>query len=61
MTSALAYLAARLREPSSWAGIAAGIAAIGWSLPADQWGAIVQAGMGLAGLAAVLLTDRKPE
>ena len=61
MNSAIAYIVGRLREPSTWAGIAAGIAAIGWSLPADQWGAIVQAGMGAAGLAAVLLTDQKPE
>lgn len=53
------YVLLRLREPSTWAGIAAGIAAIGWTLPAEQWSAIVQVGLGVAALAATFLPETK--
>ncbi len=48
----------RLRQPSTWAGVAALAAALGWQLPAETYGLITQAVMALAGLAAVVLNER---
>ena len=56
----MSYIVTKLREPSSWAGIAALFAALGWQLPPEYFGAITQAGIALAGLAAILLNERKP-
>lgn len=47
----------RLREPSTWAGIAALGALVG--LPAETVGLVGQVVMGAAGLAAVLLPERR--
>lgn len=52
------YLLARAREASTWAGVAGIVAAFGWQADPQTWGAITQAGMGLAGVAAILLRDR---
>lgn len=54
---ALAGLAARLREPSSWAAIAAAMAAIGISVPAEVWQPIVHTGAGVAALAGFFLKE----
>ncbi|WP_183026971.1 hypothetical protein [Variovorax sp. UMC13] len=49
----------RIREPSTWAGIAALGALFG--IPADTIGLVGQVAMGVGGLAAVLLSEpRKP-
>jgi hypothetical protein len=56
----MSYVITKLREPSSWAGIAALFAALGWQLPTEYFGAITQVGIALAGLAAILLNERKP-
>ena len=50
----------RFREPSTWAGVAAGLAALGVSIPGETWKAIVLTGTGIAGLAAVLLPEQPP-
>jgi hypothetical protein len=55
----LSYLADRLREPSSWAGLAGILAAVGVSVSPDIWREATAAATGLAGLAAVLLRERK--
>jgi hypothetical protein len=49
----------RLREPSSWAGLAALGSLAGLSLPPETMQAIVQAATGIAAVAAVLLPENK--
>lgn len=55
----LSYLADRLREPSSWAGLAGILAAVGVSVSPEIWREATAAATGIAGLAAVLLRERK--
>lgn len=54
------WLLARLREPSTWRGLIWLAAAAGLSLRPDQAEAIVAAGMALAGLLGVFLSEAKP-
>ena len=53
------WILGRLREPSTYAGLAGLAAALGLSDP--QWQAVSVAVMGVAGLLAVLIHERKPE
>ena len=46
----------RLKEPSTWAGI--GAIAVAFGLPSDIVSAVVQAIIGLAGLAAVVMPEQ---
>ncbi len=55
----MTYLLARLKEPSTYAGLAAILTAFGVTLAPDLWEAIAATGAGLAGLAAVLLRERQ--
>ena len=48
----------RLREPSTYAGIAAMLAAFGITVPSDLYQSIAGALTGVAGLVAVLLRER---
>lgn len=48
----------RVREPSTWAGLAALGALFG--LPADTIGLVGQVVMGAGGLAAMILAEKKP-
>ena len=48
----------RIREPSTWAGIAALGALFG--IPAEHIGLVGQVAMGVGGLAAVLRAEKKP-
>lgn len=52
------YILGRLREPSTYAGIAAVLAAFNVTVSPDLWGAFVQAAIGVAGVIAVLTPDR---
>ncbi|WAL84953.1 hypothetical protein OYT13_11400 [Pandoraea sp. XJJ-1] len=52
------YFLQRLREPSTWAGLAALAAMFG--VPTGTAQAVAQAGVALAGAAAVLLPEQKP-
>jgi hypothetical protein len=52
------YIINRLREPSTYAGLAAIIAAFGLSVPSELFQAVSAAAMGVAGLLAVLLGER---
>lgn len=51
------YLIARLKEPSTWAGLAAVLVAFGLTIPPDLIGALIPVATALAGLAAVLLKE----
>lgn len=50
---------ARLREPSSWAGIASIVALFGVKVAPEQMQAIVTLGAAAAGAAAVFLPEKK--
>lgn len=52
------YLLDRAREPSTWAGVAAGLGALGIPLAPDLVQPMIQLATGIAALAAVLLRDR---
>lgn len=52
------YLIARLREPSTYAGIAALLASFGLSVDAGLVQSVAMFGTGLAGIAAAVMKDR---
>ena len=54
----LAYLLARLGEPSSYAGLGAILTLLGWNLPQPLLADIAQAAAGLCALLAFLLKER---
>jgi hypothetical protein len=56
----LAYLLARFSEPSSYAGLGAVLALIGWNLPEPVLGQIAQAVAAVCALLAFLLKERRP-
>lgn len=54
----MSYIIARLREPSTYAGLAALLAAFGVSIAPEKMTAVVSLVTALAGVAAVFLPDR---
>jgi len=48
----------KLKEKSTWAGIAALTAAAGWKLDPDQWSAIAAVVVGLVGLYEVFRKEK---
>jgi hypothetical protein len=52
------YVLGRLREPSTYAGLAAVLAAFNVNIDPGLWGTIVQVAIGLAGLVAAVVPDR---
>lgn len=58
MKTILNFLLARLREPSTWAALPSLALAVGVTVPGDAVGPVTQIGVGLAGLAGVLLSER---
>lgn len=52
------YILARLREPSTYAGLAAVLAAFGLSLDAGLVQSIALLGTGLAGVLAAFMPDK---
>jgi hypothetical protein len=55
----LAYLIARFSEPSSYAGLGAVLAVIGWNLPEPVLGQLIQALAAVCALLAFLLKERQ--
>lgn len=53
------FLAARLAEPSSWAGIAALAGSFGLNTASPTWNGAVMAVSALAGVASIFLRERK--
>jgi hypothetical protein len=52
------YVLGRLREPSTYAGIAVILAALNINIDPGLWGTIVQVAMALAGAVATFTPDR---
>jgi len=48
----------RMKEPSTWSAIAAGMAAVGISMPAGVWQGVVGIGTGIAVLAGIFITEK---
>jgi hypothetical protein len=55
----LAYILARLREPSTWAGLASFLAAAGIAVAPDMWESMTAAGIALAGVGLVASKDSR--
>lgn len=55
----MSYLLSRLREPSTYAGIAGVLAAFGLAVPVEWLQALSALGMAVAGVAAVAMPERK--
>jgi len=58
MNGAVAYLIARMAEPSSWRGAVALATAAGVTLTPELQNAVISAGLGLIGLIGVLTKDK---
>lgn len=56
--SILLWILARLKEPSTYAGIAGITAALGWNVTDETLKTIVTAVMGVAGALAMVFSDR---
>ena len=54
----LAYLLTRFSEPSSYAGLGAMLALLGWNLPETVLGRLIQGLAGACALLALVLKDR---
>lgn len=52
------FILNRLREPSTWSGLASIAVALGLGFPPGTIEAITQIGIGIAGLAGVVLSER---
>jgi hypothetical protein len=55
----IANLAARFKEPSSFAGIATLLGLFGVTVAPAEWQLIVQVATGIAGLIAILVPEQK--
>jgi len=54
----MSYLIDRLREPSSYAGLAALLGIFGLQVAPEAWTLVIQVLTGLSGLAAFFLKDK---
>jgi hypothetical protein len=52
-----AHVAARFKEPSSWAALAGVAALVGVNVPAAEWQLIANAGAGIMALVAFFLPE----
>lgn len=52
------YIMARLREPSTWSGIAAISVSLGLGLPPGAMEAVAQVGVGVAGLVSIFMREK---
>lgn len=58
---ALAYIAERASEPSTWAGLGSLLTGVGVYVAPDQWREIMGIGMSVGGFLAVVLRDGRNE
>ena len=54
----MGYLLKRLAEPSTWTGLASIAIALGLGMPPGTIEAVTQIGIGLAGIAGVVLREK---
>lgn len=57
----MAYIISRLREPSTYAGLAAVAAAFGVAIPVEWVQALSALGVAIAGVVAMVLPERAKE
>lgn len=53
----ISYIASRIREPSTWAGLGTALTGVGVTVSPEHWQAIMGLGMGIGGMIAVLFPD----
>ena len=53
------YILARLKEPSTYAGIATVLALVGWKLSPELMGAIASAGIAIIAVIEVVRREKK--
>jgi hypothetical protein len=59
LTLVLTYVLKRLKEPSTWTGLALGATAVGVQVSPELQDSITTIGIGAAGLLSAVLPDRK--
>ena len=59
MDSFLDYIAARLKEPSTYVSFGSLATAVGFAVSPENWQLIAAIGMGAGGLLGTILTERK--
>lgn len=59
MDAILDYLAARMKEPSTWVSLGSLATAVGFAVSPENWQLIAAIGMGLGGFLGTILTERK--
>lgn len=52
------WIITRIKEPSSWAALAAMLAGLGVSLPDDLWKSIAMIGTGVAGVLGFVMAEK---
>ncbi len=55
------FVVARMREPSTWRGLALFLSSLGIAISPEQWEVIAAFGMGLSGLIGMTTKDAKAE
>jgi hypothetical protein len=53
------YILARLKEPSTYAGLATVLALVGWKLSPELMGAIASAGIAVIALVEIVRREKK--
>jgi hypothetical protein len=53
------WISQRIKEPSTWVGLGSLVTAVGWQFSPELWQAIAAVGMGVGGLLAVLVKEKK--
>lgn len=59
MDTAIAYIVARLQEPSTWVSLGSMLTGLGIVIAPDKWQAIMGIGLGVGGFLGAILRERK--
>lgn len=59
MSGLLNAIIEKMKEPSTWVGLGTLVTAIGWNIKPELWASISGVAMGIGGLLAVILSERK--
>lgn len=52
-------IVSKMKEPSTWVGLGSLVTAIGWNIKPELWASISGVAMGIGGLLAVILSEKK--
>jgi hypothetical protein len=57
----LDWIVMKAKEPSTWVGLGTMSTAVGWQVSPEHWNVIATIGMGLGGLMATILSEKKSQ